>query len=599
MSWLTRLALAFFVVLITQFISIHGQARSPWQDTATEDAFIQSFLGTISGSEAFTQDQLDDMSTIGDSLVTAMDTMTRNNKISQSKLQALNLGFVSSMAEIAAVEQGGQSVYVKTNEIADALNSAFLQTTGAINTQFVDEVKNLSSIFVQASANEVAYATAGSDNAAETVGTAAATNTDYSAGPVFVTWKGYEEVPQEQRQEGFRFQGPSIAASVASGGFGGYRQEGQAAQSPGGYGPVSSKYFTTATDFDRYIQGGQDRRFSGTATQSLGGYGPVSATIVTAAADFGGFEQGEQGFAGPETPGQGRVASTGMAGNFVVSGQGEQVQGSIERRGYVSDSAEVVAASPNYLVYGQDQDLRGYGSTGFGFQEPVNTLGVGVAEGYGQERQDQELLGSGAQEPGGYGSFSIAITLGGFGNYRQEVPVQEPLKSGFPGPGSAAIGDLGVYDAGVQGGKGSGLTTTVSDDTVGFGRYAPVIQELQRPSEPEIQELSNASAAAVTAGGLDNNAVRGNEGPFDLRIQGSTAVAATTETGGPGLQGGQVQSVIGGTSAKARATGEELRSLLDDLYCIGLRSGFVAGLVRSRMRIRSRPKSVDFHEAEN
>ncbi|GFS66579.1 major ampullate spidroin 2B variant 1, partial [Trichonephila inaurata madagascariensis] len=536
MSWLIRLALAFFVVLTTQFISIHGQARSPWQDTATEDAFIQSFLGTISGSEAFTQDQLDDMSTIGDSLVTAMDTMTRNNKISQSKLQALNLGFASSMAEIAAVEQGGQSVSVKTNEIADALNSAFLQTTGAINTRFVDEVKNLSSIIAQASASEVAYATAGSDNAAATVGAAAATNTDYSAGPVFVSWKGYEGVPQEQRQEGFRLQGPSIAASVASGGFGGYRQEGQAAQTPEGYGPVRSKVFTTATDFDGYIQGRQDQGLSGTAALSLGGYGPVSATVVTAAADFGGYEQGDQGFAGPETPGQDRVVSTGLAGNFVVSGQGNKTKD---------------------LVYEQDQDLRGYGSAGPGFQEPVNTASTVVAGGYGQGIQDQGLLGSGAQGPGGYGPFSITITLDGLGSYRQGVTVQEPPKSELQGPGSAAIGELGVYDAGVQEGKGPGQTTTVSDNTEGFGSYTPVIQELQRPSKPEIQELSSASAATVIVEGLDNNAVRGNEGPFDLRIQGSggstatTAVAATSEIGGPGLQEGQVQSVIGGPSAVA------------------------------------------------
>ncbi|GFR20530.1 major ampullate spidroin 2B variant 1 [Trichonephila clavata] len=550
MSWSTRFVFAFFAVLMTQFISIAGQARSPWQDTATADSFIQSFLGTISGSEAFTLDQLDDMSTIGDSLMTAMDTMTRNNKISQSKLQALDLGFASSMAEIAAVEQGGQSVDVKTNEIANALNSAFLQTTGTINTQFVDEIKNLSNIFAQASASEVAYATAGSGNAA--------TNTGYSAGPVYLSWQGYKGVPQEQGPEEFRFQGPSTAAVVASSGFGGYRQGGQAAQSPGGYGPVSAKVSTAATDFGSYRQGGQDRGLSGSAAQSPGEYGPVSATVLTVAAGVGGYEQGGQGFVGPETLGQDRAASTRVAGNFVVSGQGKQDQGSVVLREYGSGSAAAVAATPNYLRgYGQDQGFGGYGSAGPGFQEPVNTAATVVAGGYSQGRQDQGLLGSGVQGPREYGPFSIAIALGGLGSYRQEVPIQEPPKSEFQGQGTAVIGELGLYDTGAQGGKGPGLTTSVSADTVGFSSYAPVIQgELQRPSEPGVQELRSASATSVTIG--DNNAVRGNEGPYDLRIQGSGGTAATTtaavapsEIAGPGLQGGQVRSATGGTSAVA------------------------------------------------
>ncbi|PRD18716.1 UNVERIFIED_CONTAM: major ampullate spidroin protein MaSp-b [Trichonephila clavipes] len=156
MTWTARLALSILAVLCTQGLFAQGQ-NTPWSSTELADAFINAFLNEAGRTGAFTADQLDDMSTIGDTLKTAMDKMARSNKSSQSKLQALNMAFASSMAEIAAVEQGGLSVAEKTNAIADSLNSAFYQTTGAVNVQFVNEIRSLISMFAQASANEVSY----------------------------------------------------------------------------------------------------------------------------------------------------------------------------------------------------------------------------------------------------------------------------------------------------------------------------------------------------------------------------------------------------------------------------------------------------------
>nr|5IZ2_A Chain A, Major ampullate spidroin 1A [Trichonephila clavipes]5IZ2_B Chain B, Major ampullate spidroin 1A [Trichonephila clavipes] len=135
---------------------IPGQ-NTPWSSTELADAFINAFMNEAGRTGAFTADQLDDMSTIGDTIKTAMDKMARSNKSSKGKLQALNMAFASSMAEIAAVEQGGLSVDAKTNAIADSLNSAFYQTTGAANPQFVNEIRSLINMFAQSSANEVSY----------------------------------------------------------------------------------------------------------------------------------------------------------------------------------------------------------------------------------------------------------------------------------------------------------------------------------------------------------------------------------------------------------------------------------------------------------
>nr|QZS36754.1 major ampullate spidroin 1 [Nephila pilipes] len=247
MTWTARLALSLLAVLCTQGMLAQAQ-NTPWSSTALADAFINAFLNEAGRTGAFTADQLDDMSTIGDTLKGAMDKMARSNKSSKSKLQALNMAFASSMAEIAAVEQGGMGVEAKTNAIADSLNAAFMQTTGSINSQFVNEIRSLISMFAQASANEVSYGGSGGGGGYASAGASAAAAASgggqgYGGG----RGAGTAAAASGAGQGGYGRQGgqaagaaAAAAAGAAAAAVGGAGQGGYGGVGQGGYGGVGS-----------------------------------------------------------------------------------------------------------------------------------------------------------------------------------------------------------------------------------------------------------------------------------------------------------------------------------------------------------------------
>ncbi|KFM61802.1 hypothetical protein X975_05132, partial [Stegodyphus mimosarum] len=159
MGWITRLAFVFFFTCM-QIYSASGASADVWGNPATAEGLLQAFTQQLQASGAFSYDQMDDISSISDTIMDAIERSARSNKSSKSKLQALNMAFASSVAEIAASGQGGQPLSVKTGAIIDALASAFLQTTGAVDQVFLNEMNELITMFTQASANEVSSSSA-------------------------------------------------------------------------------------------------------------------------------------------------------------------------------------------------------------------------------------------------------------------------------------------------------------------------------------------------------------------------------------------------------------------------------------------------------
>ncbi|GBM54692.1 hypothetical protein AVEN_121568-1, partial [Araneus ventricosus] len=156
MTWTVRLALSLLAVICSQSLFALGQ--SPWQNARMAESFMNSFSSDLGQSGAFSSDQMDDIMSICDSIQSGIARMDRSGKISANKLQAMNMAFASAVAEIAMAEGGGQSAQVKTNAVADSLASAFLQTTGVVNTQFINEIRTLISMFAQA--NDVSTSSA-------------------------------------------------------------------------------------------------------------------------------------------------------------------------------------------------------------------------------------------------------------------------------------------------------------------------------------------------------------------------------------------------------------------------------------------------------
>nr|2LPI_A Chain A, Major ampullate spidroin 1 [Euprosthenops australis]4FBS_A Chain A, Major ampullate spidroin 1 [Euprosthenops australis] len=128
---------------------------TPWTNPGLAENFMNSFMQGLSSMPGFTASQLDDMSTIAQSMVQSIQSLAAQGRTSPNKLQALNMRFASSMAEIAASEEGGGSLSTKTSSIASAMSNAFLQTTGVVNQPFINEITQLVSMFAQAGMNDV------------------------------------------------------------------------------------------------------------------------------------------------------------------------------------------------------------------------------------------------------------------------------------------------------------------------------------------------------------------------------------------------------------------------------------------------------------
>nr|AWK58645.1 major ampullate spidroin 2 variant 1 [Argiope argentata] len=276
MNWSIRLALFGFVVLSTQTVFSAAQAATPWQNSQLAEQFINSFLRFIAQSGAFSPNQLDDMSSIGDTLKTAIEKMAQSRKSSKSKLQALNMAFASSMAEIAVAEQGGLSLEAKTNAIASALASAFLETTGVVNQQFVSEIKGLIYMIAQASSNEISGSAAASGG-----GSGGGGGGGYGQG--------------------------SYASASAAAAYGSAPQGagGPASQGPSQQGPVSQPSYGPSATVAVSAVGGRPQGQTGPSQQGPGQQGPgqqgpYGPSAAAASAAVGGYgpgagQQGQQG----------------------------------------------------------------------------------------------------------------------------------------------------------------------------------------------------------------------------------------------------------------------------------------------------------------
>ncbi|XP_071043135.1 uncharacterized protein [Parasteatoda tepidariorum] len=96
MTWFTELSLAFLLALC-----IHGKFAvghpTPLESLDTVGAFINNFTSSAG-------------QTIEDIIKTSVYTMREAGKTSSSTLQALNMAFASSLAEIAVSELGGANI---------------------------------------------------------------------------------------------------------------------------------------------------------------------------------------------------------------------------------------------------------------------------------------------------------------------------------------------------------------------------------------------------------------------------------------------------------------------------------------------------------
>ncbi|XP_071042657.1 spidroin-2 isoform X7 [Parasteatoda tepidariorum] len=342
MFWFSRLSLAFLLAVCLHSKFAVGNHNTPWTSNERADAFVKSFMTYAGSCGAFSQDQMEDMSSIGETMMGAMGGMKGN--ITPHKMQALNTAFASAVAEIAVSDASGQNVRATTDAIASALDAAFYETTGSRNPAFVNEIRTMISMFAQASGNDSATSTA------------AAAAAGGSGGP-----GGYG--PGGYGPGGYGPGGSGDAASAAaaaaggSGGSGGY--------GPGGYGPGGSGAAAAAAAAAAGGSGGPGGY--GPGGYGPGGYGPggsgdAAAAVAAAAGGSGGSRGYGPGGYGPGGSGAAAAAAAAAGGSGGPGGYGP---GGYGPGGYgpggSGDAAAAAAAAA-----GGSGGSGGYGPGGYG-----------------------------------------------------------------------------------------------------------------------------------------------------------------------------------------------------------------------------------------
>nr|AGQ04592.1 major ampullate spidroin 1 short [Cyrtophora moluccensis] len=314
MTWTTRLALSFLVVICSQ--SLFALCQSPWQSASMAESFMTYFSEALGQSGAFTKEQIDDIDTIASSIKLGVDKMERSGKTSGSKLQAMNIAFASAVAEIATTEGGEQTAEVKTKAVADALAFAFFQTKGAVNINFINEIKNLISMFAQTNTISSSLDSAGA-SAAQTVRINGYGQIEAEAAAAAAAGSGVARRGGYGQDETGARNSAAIATAAAAAGAGGAGRIGYGQR---GAGTGDSPAATVAT-------------VAGVGGAGRGGYdqGRSGATVAAATAGRGGYYQGGAGLGdAAAATGAGRAERGGYgeggaaAGNAATAAAGEQ-----------------------------------------------------------------------------------------------------------------------------------------------------------------------------------------------------------------------------------------------------------------------------------
>ncbi|GBM95424.1 hypothetical protein AVEN_79326-1 [Araneus ventricosus] len=387
MNWKkSSLLLLLLTALCINVSAAQNVADSPWSSNEKADFFIRSFNEVISRSSAFTSQQIDDMTSIGDTLITSIDNMAKSGKSSTKKLQALNMAFASSMAEIAVAEQGGQNIDVKTNAIIDALNEAFIRTSGRVNNEFISEIRQLILMFSQVSMNDSASGSTATASAGATVGgsvssvpeTAAITSTGYTAGQTsYQSSYSLSSTGSNGLQNYGIGQSASSSTAATTSGTTGYGsgQSGSDTSSvavgdsqaygPGQFGYSGQQGYSSSTssiaislgyDQNGYGSGSGAGSGAGQGQGSyggqLGGQGASAAASVESAGASGtssGTGQGQAGYSGQiGGPGSSAATSSAPSRQGYAPGQGQLLAAG-------SSSSSAAAATSSSQGYGPGQ----------------------------------------------------------------------------------------------------------------------------------------------------------------------------------------------------------------------------------------------------
>ncbi|GIX92660.1 aciniform spidroin 1A variant 1, partial [Caerostris extrusa] len=165
MIWLTTFGFAV-LLLSVQYDGVEGKKASPWTNPQKASQFVSCLTQQIRQSPEFPQQEKKDMENIMKSMLSAIVGMSSKGGNSGATLQAMNMAFASSMAELVIAEDVGNMALItkKTNVLVSALGQCFKSVLGVKNRQFINEIKDLIKVFAEEAAKEANEVEEDTDN---------------------------------------------------------------------------------------------------------------------------------------------------------------------------------------------------------------------------------------------------------------------------------------------------------------------------------------------------------------------------------------------------------------------------------------------------
>ena len=140
MGYSNKLAvsLLLFVAFAIPRAEAEDEIDLPWSNPETLKNFMGDFMENMQNSAVFSENQLSAMYGITDTMKISIGSTS-----SKSKLQAMNKSYFASITEIAKSDEGGVSMAQKTDAIVNSLKKAYLSTTGEVDENFLNDVKQM------------------------------------------------------------------------------------------------------------------------------------------------------------------------------------------------------------------------------------------------------------------------------------------------------------------------------------------------------------------------------------------------------------------------------------------------------------------------
>ncbi|XP_055924351.1 uncharacterized protein LOC129956474 [Argiope bruennichi] len=159
MNWLTTLAFAVLLLSIqcefTQSAS-SSSSESPWANPAEASSLMSCLITNLADSDVLPEQEKEDLETVADTLMSAINGASAKGKSSRATLQAINMAVASSLAELVVAEDLGNqaSIAVKTQALSGALEQCFQEVMGTVDRRFITEINDLITMFAREAAED-------------------------------------------------------------------------------------------------------------------------------------------------------------------------------------------------------------------------------------------------------------------------------------------------------------------------------------------------------------------------------------------------------------------------------------------------------------